>query len=533
MQTFFIIVAFVFGFISRLMGLPPLVGFLTAGFFLNFMGYETGDMLHRLADVGIILLLFSIGLKVQVKKLIQPQVWATASIHMGITTIILGAVVFTLSLGGLPYFYRLGLGHCFLLAFALSFSSTVFAVKILEEQEEMASRHGQLAIGILVMQDLMAVLFITFSSGEFPSPFALALLCLFFLRKPLEVLLNKSGHGELLVLLACILPVAGAVLFKAVGLKPDLGALVLGMLLAGTPKSDELAKSMLGFKDLFLVCFFLSIGMDERPHLEMILHVVLLLAFIPLKTAFLYRLLTFFRLRARTALFTSFNLANYSEFGLIVGSIGVSQGMLSREWLVIIALAVSLSMIGASPLAKYVSSFYSRFQERLKKYESEHRLKGDELIDIGDAQVAVLGLGRVGKGVFDDLESRYNQKIAGLDFDEERVASIAAKGKNVFVGDATEYDFWQRCILSSSPVDLVFLAMSHRANCIAAQYLRQYSHSGVVASIIRHDDEYDELKAHGVHYVFNIYDEAGSGFSRHVCTIAAEDGHASACRIKP
>ena len=82
--------------------------------------------------------------------------------------------------------------------------------------------------------------FITFSSGKFPSPSALALLCLFFLRKPLEALLNKSGHGELLVLLACILPVAGAGLFEAVGLKPDLGALVLGMLLAGTPKSDEL-----------------------------------------------------------------------------------------------------------------------------------------------------------------------------------------------------------------------------------------------------------------------------------------------------
>ena len=109
---------------------------------------------------------------------------------------------------------------------------------------------------------------------------------------------------------------------------------------------------------------------------------------------------------------------------------------------------------------------------------------------------------------------------------------LRPRGKNVFVGDATEYDFWQRCILSSGQVDLVFLAMSHRANCIAAQYLRQYAYPGVIASIVRHDDEHDELKAHGVHYVFNIYDEAGSGFARHVCSIAAEDGHSSACLIK-
>jgi predicted Kef-type K+ transport protein len=375
LQGFFIVIAFVFGFISRVVGLPPLVGFLTAGFFLNFMGYDAGDMLHKLADVGILLLLFSIGLKVQVKKLMRPQVWATACIHMGITTVVLGGVVFALGLVGLPYFYRLNPGQSFLLAFALSFSSTVFAVKILEEQEEMTSRHGQLAIGILVMQDLLAVLFITFSSGKFPSPSALALLCLFFLRKPLEALLNKSGHGELLVLLACILPVAGAGLFEAVGLKPDLGALVLGMLLAGTPKSDELAKSMLGFKDLFLVCFFLSIGMDERPQLEMILPGVILLVFIPFKTAFFYRLLTLFRVRARTALFASFNLANFSEFGLIVGSIGVGLGLLSNEWLIIIAVTVSLSMIAASPLGRQVSFFYTRFQGRLKKYESKHRLR--------------------------------------------------------------------------------------------------------------------------------------------------------------
>ena len=121
MQVFFIVIAFVFGFISRVVGLPPLVGFLTAGFFLNFMGYDAGDMLHKLADVGILLLLFSIGLKVQVKKLMRPQVWATACIHMGITTVVLGGVVFALGLVGLPYFYRLNPGQSFLFGVCVKF----------------------------------------------------------------------------------------------------------------------------------------------------------------------------------------------------------------------------------------------------------------------------------------------------------------------------------------------------------------------------------------------------------------------------
>ena len=176
-----------------------------------------------------------------------------------------GAVVYALSLAGYSYFSQLTLSTSLLFAFALSFSSTVFAVKMLEEKAEMASNHGRLAIGILIMQDFFAVIFITFSSGKVPSPLALGLVALFFLKKPLGIILDKSGHGELLVLLACILPIAGASVFEYVGLKPDLGALILGMIFAGHPKTDELAKAMFGFKDLFLVGFFLTIGMADLP----------------------------------------------------------------------------------------------------------------------------------------------------------------------------------------------------------------------------------------------------------------------------
>jgi len=519
MDTILIATAFIFGFIARQVGLPPLVGFLTAGFVLNAFGVEKTEILQQLADTGIILLLFSIGLKVKIKNLMAPQVWGTASLHMIITVVLFGAVIYGLSLTGLSYFSGLEVSTCLLISFALSFSSTVFAVKILEEKGEMSSKHGRLAIGILVMQDMFAVIFITISSGKIPSPLAVLLVGLLFLRKPLMKLLDRCGHGELLVLIACILPITGAGLFEYVGLKPDLGALVLGMLLAGYPKTNELATAMFGFKDMFLVGFFLTIGLAELPTLEMFWIALLLVVLVPLKIALFFFLLAKFSLRARTSLLTSMNLANYSEFGLIVGAIGVSQGWFGSVWLVIIAVALSISMIAASPVATMVPLIYSRWNLFLKKFETIERLPGDGIVDIGDANVIVFGMGRIGTGAYDHLKERYGRQVLGIDFDEERVQGHIEKGRKVIHGDASDYDFWQRGMTDAKQINLAFFTMSYSANIAAAKELVKLPRIPTLAAAVRYDDEIKPLKKAGVDFVFDIYEEAGSGFSDHVCGV--------------
>ena len=519
MDTVFIVTAFVFGFLVKQIGLPPLVGFLAGGFVLNALGYTASETLYQLSNVGIILLLFSIGLKVQVKKLLQPQVWGTASLHMGITVVVLGAVLYALSLLGYSYFSQLSLSSSLLFAFALSFSSTVFAVKMLEEKAEMTANHGRLAIGILIMQDLFAVLFITISSGKVPSPLALGLVALFFLKKPLGIILDKSGHGELLVLLACILPIAGASVFEYVGLKPDLGALLLGMLFAGHPKTDELTKAMFGFKDLFLVGFFLTIGMADLPNMQMVKVACLLVLFIPLKVILFYLLMTRYRLRARTSLLTSLTLANYSEFGLIVGALGVSQGWLGSEWLVIIAVAVSISMIVASPVGNMAATMYARWNGFFKKFETTKRMAGEGIIDIGSATIAVLGMGRIGVGAYQHLEQQYGRQVVGLEFDEERVAKHLEAGRQVIFGDAGDYDFWQRGVTKPEQMQLVLLTMSHVANLKAAKRLQAVPADIVIAATARYEDEVEQLKDAGVDHVFNIFGEAGAGFADHVCVV--------------
>lgn len=172
MEPIWILIAFLVGLAVRQVGLPPLVGFLCAGFVLAAMGVGETEMLKRLADMGIYLLRFSIGLKLDLRGLAKPAVWGVASIHMLVFTVGIGIVVFALTFTGLGLFAELEFWTSMLVAFALSFSSTVFAVKVLEGRAEMHSRHGREAIGVLIMQDLFAIVFLTASMGKLPSPWA-------------------------------------------------------------------------------------------------------------------------------------------------------------------------------------------------------------------------------------------------------------------------------------------------------------------------------------------------------------------------
>ena len=139
MDPLWIAIAFVLGFAVKQVGLPPLVGFLAAGFVLNAFGIEGGETLDQIADFGVLLLLFSIGLKLRIESLFRPEIWAGATLHMLFTVVIFGGGLFALSFTGLTYITDLGLYESLLVAFALSFSSTVFAVKILEEKGAMSA----------------------------------------------------------------------------------------------------------------------------------------------------------------------------------------------------------------------------------------------------------------------------------------------------------------------------------------------------------------------------------------------------------
>ncbi|MCG8425753.1 MAG: cation:proton antiporter [Chromatiales bacterium] len=510
--------AFALGLLASAIRLPPLVGFLATGFILNYLGIASGEMLQKLADLGITLLLFTVGLKLNLRVLMRPQVWAVTGVHISLVTALFGLLIFALALTGVPLFSELDFKLALLLAFALSFSSTVFVVKALEEKGEMKSLHGRIAIGILVMQDLAAVIFLAASMGKLPSAWALGLLLLIPMRPLFHYVLQKSGHGELLILYGLVLALGGAELFELGGVKDDLGALVMGVLISAHPKAAEMAKSMLGFKNLFLVGFFLTIGMSGQLSLEALVIGVLLVPFMFAKSALFYALMTGFKLRARTSLLATLNLTNYSEFGLIVAAIGVANGWLNSEWLVIISIALSLSFVISAPLNRRDDQIYSVYRDIWLKFQRTERLSDDKLLNMSGATIAIFGMGRVGSGAYDRMREAHGDTVVGIDFDGELIKRHTAKGRSVVQGDPSDADFWEK-IEQAHKIELVMLALPNlQANLDALEQLREISFPGRIAAIARYPDEVERLCEAGATAVFNIYIEAGAGFAEHVQT---------------
>jgi len=163
-----IAVAFAFGFLATQMRLPALVGFLIAGFVLNALGAEGGAFLSEMADLGVTLLLFSIGLKLRISQLLRPEVWGVASLHMLAIVTLSTGVLLLLAVFEFPILNKLTPLTAVLLGFALSFSSTVFAVKLLEDKDDMAAWYGRIAIGVLIIQDIAAVIFLGVSAAKVP-----------------------------------------------------------------------------------------------------------------------------------------------------------------------------------------------------------------------------------------------------------------------------------------------------------------------------------------------------------------------------
>ncbi|UJF21961.1 cation:proton antiporter family protein [Shewanella sp. OMA3-2] len=519
MEPAILIITLLCGLLVSKVGLPPLIGYLAAGFVLFTFGIEDTSLplLQQLADLGVTLLLFSIGLKLDLKSLFKAEVLATSSIHLIGSIIFFIPILKLLGMAGLEQLEGYTLNQLLLISFALSFSSTVFAVKVIEDNGDMKSLYGRVAIGILIMQDIFAVIFLTISKGDVPSIWALGLLLLPFVRPLIYKVFDKVGHSEMLVLFGLVMAlVVGAWLFEAVGLKPDLGALIIGILLAGHAKSSELAKSMYYFKELFLVAFFLTIGLNGLPTWSDIGLAGILVMLVPVKIAMFMYLLTRFKLRSRTSLLASFNLGNYSEFGLIVAAVAAHKGWLPSSWLIIIAVALSISFLFAAPLNSSVNKIYKRFQSRLVKLEKHPLHPEDRQIKIGNPRFLIFGMGRIGSGAYDELRLRFDGEILGIEHKQELVDFHRNQGRNVVQGDASDTDFWEK--LERAPnLELVLLAIpNHVGNVFAVEQLKKLNYKGKISAMVQYEEDADILIAAGVNSAYNLYEAAGAGFVDHV-----------------
>ncbi|MFV1969632.1 MAG: cation:proton antiporter [Acidimicrobiia bacterium] len=515
MDLVLVVVAFTFGFAASRARLPALVGYLAAGFALHAMGFENTEAIETISELGVYLLLFGIGLKLKIGFLARPEVWGTASIEVAVVTTLLAGVILVVGVVGFPLVSGLDVGQAAALGFAFSFSSTVYAVKILEEKNESGSLSGRVAVGVLIVQDVFAVVFLAFVARESPTIWAIPVILLVLSLRPIfGWLVSRSGHGELLVLLGFTLAVGvGAAGFGLVGLKAELGALIAGIVVSSHPRAGEMADRLLDFKDLFLVGFFLSIGLAGTPPVGAFAVAALMVMLIPVKSALFFLLFTRFRLRSRTALHSSLTLSTYSEFGLIVAAASQASGYLDQAWVSAIAVAVASSFVlaAAANTARY--RLYGAVSDRLARLERHPLLPDDAIVDFGYARVIIFGMGRIGTGAYEAIAARRGTVVVGVDRSRDVIEVHDSHGRNVVLGDALDRDFWER-LRFREDLELIVVAMdNHPSNVLCVERAKEFLPEVRTAAIARYPDQVLELQDAGVDVARNLYEEAGQGLA--------------------
>ena len=516
----YLLAVVVLGFAATLLRLPPLVGFLAAGFVLGASDLPNLDFVQTLGDLGVAVLLFTIGLKLDPRVLARREVAGTAAIALVLLTILSAALVVPLLLVGL-WVDTVTPAGAVALCFALSFSSTVVVVKLLEDRDDAASLYGRIAIGVLVAQDIAAVAYMTFSSEEPPSPWALSLVALWPASRLFGKVLNRIDHREMRTLFGmsmALLP--GYLLFDILGLDGDLGALIMGALLASHPAAKELSSALFTIKELLLVGFFLAIGMDGVPGAGAFVLAAALLLLLPVRALVYAVVVRLMRMRRRTSVMTGLAMTAYSEFALIVVSVAVRQKLLGGGWTAAVSFALALSFIVSSIVNRRPAGLVRRMTGRIPHRPSSTLHPEERPLNLLGVRTVVFGMGRVGRATYNRLYADGETGVLGIDNDVSKVETLAKQGYNILEADATDQEFWDR--LDAVHATKAVLAMSEPgANVRVLEWLNRSSFEGRVIAVAAFDDEAETMRRAGVDAVINMYDGLGDALAQAVEALPA------------
>lgn len=501
--------AIIGGFAASVLRLPPLIGFLGAGFAISAIGLESIPFVDNMAELGVTTLLFTIGLKLNPRDIMGPRVIGSAGGHAIANTLIF-AVIFGLA-SFLPLLELTGLDLKALIyiGIATSFSSTVFVMSQLEEQSRSGSAVGRIAIGVLVLQDIIAVGVLVASSGKTPEPWALALPLLFLLRPAITRMPDRMFRTELLVLTGIGIAVGAYSFFELEGISGSLGSLVAGILLSEHPVAERFSNALISIRELLLVGFFLQIGLGGLPNAGGFLIAGILILALVAKAAIFIVIIHRVGMNRRTSVLSGLTLANYSEFGLIVMAVAVEGGVLGSSWTSIMAIAVAGSFIVGSVVSANEDKLLPLILKWIPELP-EHKLAPDERpVRVTDADALVFGMGRVGLGVYHRLRDEYGLRVYGIDFDEDRIERLRDSGHNIIAGDVTDSELWQRIQLEHTPRLIVLAIPAHFDAIQVLRTIRETNPTIVVASTSQVRAHTHELLDDGADVAVYLYDGAG------------------------
>ncbi len=462
--------ALVFGFLSARAGMPALVGYLVAGIAIGpaTPGFVAdADIAAQLAEIGVMLLMFGVGLHFSIDDLMSVRKIALpgALVQMVVATAMGTGVA---SLWGWP------LGGALVFGLSLSVASTVVLLKALESQGIVASSDGRIAVGWLVVEDLAMVLvlvllpaFAPVLGGAAPAGPSRALwqtvlvtlaqvggfvaLMLIVGRRLFPWLLwhvARTGSRELFTL--CVVAAAVSIAYGSshlFGVSFALGAFFAGMVLRESEFSHRAAEQTLPLQDAFAVLFFVSVGMLFEPRIliDKPVHVLITVAVIVVgKSVAALMLVLAMRYPAKTALQVSASLAQIGEFSFILAGLGMTLGLLPKEGQSLI-LAGALISIALNPVVFVLVGSLQRWLLKHPSLAGRIALAGNPLAELPAAteakflsgQVVLVGWGRVGKRIVEALIAR-GVPVVVVEQNRESVQSLRERGIAAVWGDATE-----------------------------------------------------------------------------------------------
>jgi len=459
----------VFSLIGYWLKQPLIVAYIAVGILVGPAGLSwvsVGSEIDLLAKTGIALLLFTVGLKLdlQVIRSMGPVSLATG----------LGQVIFTSVIG---YAICLALGRSHLsaiyVAVALTFSSTIIIVKLLSDKREIDSLHGRIAIGFLIVQDLVVVLVMialtAYGAGQGDGHFVQILL--FTTAKGFGLLLvvgllmryviprifqRAARSGELLTTLAIAWAVALAALCDGLGFSKEVGAFLAGITLAPLPYRVALGSRLVGLRDFLLLFFFVDLG----AHLQLgelgsqFVPALVLSVFVLIGNPLIVVVIMgFMGYRKRTGFLAGLTVGQISEFSLMLAAMGRNLGHIGNETVALITVVGLVTITFSTYLIIYAHPIYQRLAPFLSGFEREDPYreitfeKTDE--PAGGFDVIVFGLGRFGKNISREL-TRRGRNVLGVDFDPDVVRRFRDEGHVVVYGDAEDPEFTSTLPLSQA-----------------------------------------------------------------------------------
>ncbi len=431
----------------RRLGLGSVLGYLTAGVVIGPWGMqlviEVDNILH-FAEFGVVLLLFIIGLELQPARLwvMRKSVFGLGALQVGVSVLVLAAAAYAM---GVPVRTAL------IVAFALSLSSTAFALQMLAEKNQLNTRHGRAAFSILLFQDmavipLLALMPLIGTGGEASGASTLwaaakALLAItavivgghFLLHHVLRII-AATGVPEVFTAVALLIVVGTALIMEAVGLSMGLGAFLAGVLVADSEYRHALEADIEPLKGLMLGLFFIAVGMSVNVGLigsQYVLVIALVAGLLLAKFTILLALAKLSRLKTQSAFSLASIIPQGGEFAFVIFTVAVGAGLMAAQLSELLILVVTLSM-AATPLIFALN-------ERVHAAVRPSQTREYEQPAVPENKVIIAGFGRFGQIVARILRAK-KIGFTALEINPEQVDFVKRYGNKIYYGDASRIE---------------------------------------------------------------------------------------------